>query len=241
MRNICIICAIPQETKHLLARFPQRSCGRLSSFRTWGINATDRTITIIESGIGRENAARAAIAAIMHNRPDCIINGGFCGAMTTGLHVGDIVTAGQIHNLRKETAGEAIPLDATSNNPLLTEFATADFITADFICSKDEILKSFSYLTTAVVEMESYGVASTCKEHGVPFIAVRAVSDPLDTDPSHLFRVISDKDFNISLPAVISAVIKKPSLLGQFVTLAKNARRAGKSLATAIVNIVETL
>lgn len=241
MRNICVIFAIPQETGHLLAKFPQRLCGSLSGFKSWAITSASRSITIIESGIGRENAAKAASAAILHNKPDCIIGCGFCGALTADLQVGDIVTAGAIHHLSQGGPGQTITLGATLNNSMFSGFVTADFISVDNICSKREILTSFSPLATAVVEMESYSVAAICREHGIPFFAVRAVSDALDTDPSHLFRAIADTNFNIRLPAVILAVIGKPSRLRQLFILAKGARVAGKSLATAIFTIMEKL
>lgn len=241
MHNICVICAIPQETGHLLAKFPQRVCGSLAGFRSWAITSASRSITIIESGIGRENAAKAASAAILHNKPDCLISSGFCGAVTADLQVGDIVTADAIHRLSRGNPGQTIALGTTLNDSLLTGWVTADFISVDNICSKSEILTSLPPMTTAVIEMESFAVASICIEHGVPFIAVRAVSDALDTDPSQLFRAIADQNFNIRLPAVILAVITKPYFLHQLFTLAKGARIAGKSLATAIFTVVEKL
>jgi len=241
MRNICVICAIPQETRQLLAKFPQRSCGSLSGLRSWEINTAGNSVTIIESGIGCENAAKAATTAILHNKTDLIINSGFCGAITTDLHVGDIVAADVIRHLSHGAPGQTITLAANLNNSLLAGYATAEFISADTICSKSEVLKSLPAVATAVVEMESFAVASICKEHGIPFLAVRAVSDALDTDPSQLFRSIADQNFNIRLPAIISAVIRRPSLIGQILTLAKGAKIAGKSLATAIVSIVEKL
>ena len=241
MRNICVICAIPQETSHLLARFPQKSCSSLSGFKSWRINTAVNSLTIIESGIGGENAAKAAAAAILHIKPDLIINSGFCGAVTTNLHVGDVVAADGIYSLNQGAPGQTVTHDTNLNSTLLAGYATAEFITADTIYSKSEILKFLPKITPAVVEMESYAVASICKERGIPFLAVRAVSDALDTDPSQLFRSIADQNFNIRLPAVMLAVIRRPSLIGQIFTLAKGAKIAGKSLATAIVNIVEKL
>ena len=241
MRNICVICAIPQETRPLLAKFPQRVCGSLSGFKSWTITSAGKTITIIESGIGQENAANAAAAAILHYRPDCIISSGFCGALTANLQVGNIVTADVIHQLSQGHPGQTVTPDPTVNSSLLTGCATANFISTDNICSKGDILKLLPPNTTTVIEMESYAVASICQEHGMPFFTVRAVSDAFDTDPSQLFRTIADQNYNIRLPAVIFAVISKPSFLSQLFTLAKGASTAGKSLATTIFTIVEKL
>lgn len=241
MCNICIICAIPQETRHLLAKFPQKGCGTVAGFKSWQAASAKHSITIIESGIGRENATRAATAAILNIKPDYVINGGFCGALTADLQVGDIVTANTIHSLGKGVPGQTITVEAASTDAALKGFAAADFISADSILDKSELLKSFPSLTTSVVDMESYAVAAVCKEYGIPFIPVRAVSDALDTDPSLLFRTIADQDFNIRLPALISAVINRPSFLPQLFTLAKGARIAGKSLATTLITILERL
>ncbi|NJD91695.1 MAG: hypothetical protein FIA91_09305 [Geobacter sp.] len=241
MGNICIICAIPQETRQLLAKFPQKGCCKVAGFKSWQAASAKHSITIIESGIGRENATRAATAAFLNIKPDYVINGGFCGALTADLQVGDIVTANTIHILDKGVPGQTITVGASLNDSALKGFAAADFISADSILGKSEFLKSFPSLTTAVVDMESYAVAAVCKEYGIPFIAVRAVSDGLDTDPSLLFRAVADQDFNIRLPAVISAVISRPSFLRQLFTLAKGARIAGKTLATTLVTVLERL
>lgn len=241
MRKICIICAIPQETSQLLKKFPKRNCGTVAGFKSWQTASAKSSVTIIESGIGRENATRAATAAILIIKPDYVINSGFCGALTAGLQIGDIVTANAIHKLGNGVPGQTITVEASLNDAVLKGFAAADFISADSILGKSELLKSFPPLTTAVVDMETYAVAAVCKEHGMPFIAVRAISDVLDTDPSRLFRAIADQDFNIRLPAVVFAVISKPSFLRQLFTLAKGARIAGKSLATTLVTILERL
>lgn len=241
MGAICIICAIPQETGHLLTKFPQRTCGAFAGFRSWETTAAGKNITVIESGIGRENATRAITAVILRNRPDCVISSGFCGALTAGLQVGDIVTANVIHNLSNGLPGQPIKVDASLNDSALKGLTIADFISTDSICDKKELVQTVACSSTAVVDMESFAIASMCKEYGIPFIAVRAVSDALDTDPGQLFRAIADQNFTIRLPAVISAVVGRPSFLSQLLTLAKSAKIAGKSLAAALFTIVERL
>lgn len=241
MLNICILCAIPQETRPILAKLPRGTSCTLAGFKTWQIASAGKYITIIESGVGQNNAGNAAATAALQIRPDLIISAGFCGAVTAGFLVGDIVTADAIYRLASGSIRETITPEANFTETAFQGLAPAVYLSADSIYSKPEVRNLSQAPHKAVIEMESYAVASTCREHQIPFIAVRAVSDAFDTDPSHLFRAISDKNFTISWHSVLRAVIRKPALLCQLPSLANGARLAGNSLAQVMANALEKL
>lgn len=241
MRNVCIICAISQETRLILAKLPRSASGSIAAFSSWKTTVADNCITVIESGIGQENAGKAASAAVLQIKPDLIINAGFCGAITADLHTGDIVSSSFIHNLTAGTIKEKISPDQTLQVSMFRGIANVDFISADSIYEKLDIRTLLPSANTAVIEMESFAVASICNECRIPFIAIRAVSDDFTTDPSHLFKAISGPDFKINSRTLVPAIIRKPSLLCLLPKLAKGARVAGNSLATALANVLEDL
>ena len=70
------------------------------------------------------------------------------------------------------------------------------------------------------VDMESAAVAEVCAGQGVRFLAVRAVSDTVDTALSpELVRLLSGG--NVSVLKACAALVRKPSLLGEFLRLAR--------------------
>ena len=104
------------------------------------------------SGVGRRRARLLAEQVLRElPAPRLVIAAGFCGALVPELRVGDVVTSPRI-----------VTVDHLVSNPAakrrLGEEHDAD-----------------------VVDMESAGVAEVCAGRGVPFFAVRAVSDTVDT------------------------------------------------------------
>ena len=92
------------------------------------------------------------------------------------------------------------------------------------------------------VDMESAAVAEVCAEKGVRFLAVRAVSDTVDTALSpELVRLLSGG--NVSVRKACVALLRKPALLGEFLRLARDTKLAARNLADALVQIIndETL
>jgi adenosylhomocysteine nucleosidase len=87
------------------------------------------------------------------------------------------------------------------------------------------------------VDMESAAVAEVCVARGVPFLAVRAVSDAVDTALSpELVRLLSGG--SVSVLKACRALLGKPSLLGEFRRLARDTQLAARNLADALVRVV---
>ncbi len=92
------------------------------------------------------------------------------------------------------------------------------------------------------VDMESAAVAEVCAGKGVPFLAVRAVSDTAHTALSpELVRLLSGG--NVSPLKACYALMWKPSLLGEFLRLARDTKVAAENLAAELMKVVnnETL
>jgi adenosylhomocysteine nucleosidase len=88
------------------------------------------------------------------------------------------------------------------------------------------------------VDMESAGVEEVCAKKGVPFLAVRAVSDEMVTALSpELVRLLSGG--RVSVPRACAALVRKPSLLGEFRRLARDTKLAASNLAQELVKIIE--
>src|SRR5688572_24278938 len=87
------------------------------------------------------------------------------------------------------------------------------------------------------VDMESAAVEAVCADNGVRFLAVRAVSDTVDTALSpELVRLLSGG--NVSLSKACGALLWKPALLGEFLRLARDTKLAARNLSDALVNVI---
>jgi adenosylhomocysteine nucleosidase len=161
---------------------------------------------VFVSGVGANAARHAAHFVIDAWEPRLVVAAGFCGALAPHLAVGDVVTSPRILTV------DSLVADPTEKRRL------ADRHGAD------------------AVDMESAAVERVCADRGVPFLAVRAVSDDVDTRLSlELVRLLSGG--KVSPWKVIPTLLVKPSLLGEFRRLARDTKAAAEKLADALTRI----
>ena len=90
------------------------------------------------------------------------------------------------------------------------------------------------------VDMESYWVARVASERGLPFLALRAISDAQE-DLLPPFDQILDADGNPVGRRLVVHLIREPGSLVTLVKLAQNARRARRALTTGVACTVAAL
>lgn len=160
-------------------------------------------VTVRVSGVGRAAARAAALKLIDEVRPARVIAAGFCGALDPSLKVGDIVLSPRIATVDRLVA---TPADKAA----LRAETGAD-----------------------AVDMESAAVEAACRERGVPFEGVRAVSDTAAAALSpELVRLLSGGA--VSVPRALAALARRPALLPEFVRLGRDTARAARALAAAL-------
>lgn len=241
MKQICIICAIRQESSAILRRFPSSKLSVTADFPAWSFEAFGNNVILIQSGIGISKAAKAATTAAIL-APEIILSVGFCGALSPAVATGEVFLAEKLYSYRSgEITGEIIP-----DNELAARIGAGlnkgTFITTAEIIEKAKVsLLLPEPAAINLLEMESAGIAAVCRNQSIKFAAIRAVSDILANDPCCLFRNICDNEFNISKTKLTIALARNPSLMPGLLILANNARIAGNSLAKAIESTLERL
>lgn len=153
-------------------------------------------------GIGKVAAAICTQAMIMEYKPECIINTGVGGSLSTKLNICDVLIGETLvqHDMDTSPIGDPlgfisginlvyIPADKKVNECLVKSaeatgegkvftgrIASGDQFIAD-PAKKDFIVKNFE---AEVCEMEGASIAQTCYSNSVPFGVVRAISDCAD-------------------------------------------------------------
>jgi adenosylhomocysteine nucleosidase len=204
--------------------------------RTWAKAAVQhdgRTFTFYESnyavaicgGIGADSARRAAEAAIKHYAPEVLISAGVAGALVSDLHVGDtifpLLVIDTKDGSRRETAIQQTPM---ASSPLArTVVATYSEITT--IVQKQQLAKSYA---AHAVDMEASAVALAAEKHGLPFIAIKAISDDLNFELPEMNEFIRDAKFRTA--KFVFHVTTRPWLWLRVYRLARNTKLASENL-----------
>ena len=160
-------------------------------------------VAIMQTGIGKVNAAVGAISLIDSFSPDLVVNTGIAGGTGQGAGILDVVIADRIGyhdvycgpgNARGQVQGlpelfpclgdKLVNLGAVSDNPAVKRGLIAS---GDLFVSTPEELKAVLAVQpeAMAVDMESGAIAQVCCLKEVPFLAIRVVSDTPGVENHH--------------------------------------------------------
>jgi len=229
---IAIAFALPQESRALVAaiRDPVR-CGLLELPIISGkIGAQE--VVVFHTGVGALSA-RDRLHWFWRRqtawRIDCVIGAGFAGGLDPSLPAGALVLA---ENYPEHVAAAQATLGARVRvGPLVT--APAVLETPE---SKAELARQSGAIA---VDMETETVAEFFRKRGMPFVALRAISDAagdLLPVPSSIWfdeRIQSPRPW-----ALIRFLTRHPSRLLPFVQFVSTIRHARKALARVLFDLL---
>jgi adenosylhomocysteine nucleosidase len=180
---------------------------------------------VVCGGIGAESARRAAEAVIARYSPGLIVSAGVAGALVSELHVGDTIFPAIVIDTqdgsRRESGIHSAPLGQSSLGR--TILATHPEIAS--VAQKQQLAKSYG---AHAVDMEAAAVARAAQKHGLPFIAVKAVSDDLNFEIPEMNRFIRSGRF-LTRKFVFHVAVR-PWLWLRVIRLARNTRLASENL-----------
>jgi 5'-methylthioadenosine/S-adenosylhomocysteine nucleosidase len=186
------------------------------------INGID--CVLVESGIGKVNAARTTQILIDNIKVDYIFNIGVAGGIDTSLKVGDIVLGEKLvqHDFDITAFNHAkgfVPGvgESVSTDEYLLQVASKVFeeeninhkvgtiASGDIFCTEtwmsEKINKKFNALC---VEMEGASIAQVCYLSHVPFMVIRSISDVPNND-----NVVTYEEFLSSSCKVVASAMSK--------------------------------
>ncbi|BCG57884.1 5'-methylthioadenosine/adenosylhomocysteine nucleosidase [Paenibacillus sp. URB8-2] len=209
--SIAIIGAMEEEVEVLRSRLENVRRTEAAGGSYYSGTLEGRDIVLLQSGIGKVNAALTTTLLIERYQPELIINTGAAGGIGSSLRIGDVVVGtelaysdvdataflqyeyGQVprmparYPVPEEFLALARQLAAArkQDGRVLTGLIT----TADsFIGSKEaaDFIRG-RFPESLATDMEGAAIAQTAYRFGVPFLAVRAISDLAGSEAEGLF------------------------------------------------------
>jgi len=240
---------MPDEIRPLLRLVTpwERSCS--GTFPLWRLRVGNAALCLVESGIGFDRATAATEALVAAASPVVIVSFGFGGAALPGLRVGDLVVG-----MSSWLAGpQGVVLRRELDRTLAAELAgeldrrcggatRGEIITSTRILRKEKLAQGLpAGIATPVLDMETAAVAEACHRHGIPLVALRAISDDATEELAFSLDEFTDGEMAIRPLKVLATIARKPWLIPQLLGLARNSRAAGKRLAGGVAATVEFL
>lgn len=200
MKNIGIIFAMKEELQALKKYLTVNKIERIYELTFYEALIANQKVILVESGVGKVNAARTAQILIDNYHPSVIYNIGVAGGIASDLTVGDIVISTSLiqhdfditafgHDKGYITGvGDYISSDSqligkiknSINNISNEEYKIKVGIIAsgDIFCTAVEMKdKIYAKFNADCVEMEGAAIAQVCYLDKIPFIIIRSISD----------------------------------------------------------------
>jgi adenosylhomocysteine nucleosidase len=181
----------------------------------------------IQSGIGRQLALAAARALVADQRPDILISAGFAGALTPLLSVGETITVGTV-------------IDVQTSDRFDLSFGTGTLVSAVNIADETEKKRLAAKFKAQAVDMEASAVAQVARESGIPFCAVKAISDELGFVMPP-FNAYVDQDGKLELNRFAAHMAIHPGYWPSLMQLARNSKIAAAELSSALERLLESI
>ena len=222
MSKVAIVAALQREVRSLVSGChtePVKYEGK--SFRLY----TSEKAVVVCGGMGAEAARRATQALLSRTKPSILVSAGFARALWSDLRVGDIVIPAEVYHVARK---QSYP----------TLFGEGQLWTSPMVVESPEVPAGFKLGQCKGVDMEAAAVAEVATGVGIPFVAVKAVSDEA------LFRMppmneFIDRDGGFRTGAFLLHVLFRPRTWRSVVALAHNSSQAASKLCGALRSLIE--
>lgn len=208
MQRIGIIGAMAQEVSILASQLEnaerhEHAGGVFYTGRRHGID-----VVILQSGIGKVNAAVGTAVLLERYRPDAIINTGSAGGFANDMHIGDVVVSDEVRHHDVDVTAFGYEFGQVPNMPAafaadvgLRQLARQAVKTLDevgvregLIATGDSFMADHArvdatrarFPSMLAVDMEAAAIAQACHLFGCPFVVIRALSDIPGSGDNHL-------------------------------------------------------
>jgi adenosylhomocysteine nucleosidase len=183
-------------------------------------------VSILITGIGRDNAGKSVCGFLQHNSPQQVFTCGFAGGLDPQLKIGEVVF---------------LTVDWMLDKALVEAGARpASFYCAARVATTAAEKAELRRTTSAdAVEMESEVIQGICRERNIPCATVRAISDAANEDMPLNFNQLSNPDQSLNYGKLAWAITKSPGRIPALMRLQRNCRFAAERLAEVLKRVIE--
>lgn len=208
-----ILAALPRELHPLIRDWPVRYRSRREGFL---IAECDRAVAVC-AGMGASRVALALELAESRGPLARVISAGYAGALRRGIAASTLFWPAWV-------------IDAYTGERYGCEQGSGTLVTSSHVANREEKREMAARWNADLVDMEAAKVAKMAWERGLPFLALRAVSDEADEALPELNR-FTDARGGFREAAFAGYVVTHPWLIATAVRMGRNSALASQAMA----------
>ncbi len=241
---IACTAALPYELAGLRRRMVVEETHVSSEATFYQGRLYDRNLLLVQTGIGRAAAERAAAFILDRYDLGALISFGFAGGLTEQLDAGAVVLCQRLYaedGRQRSLCSDGALLAAAQAVRVRVPPVLGSSLTVDRMVSRPEEKLSLGETFQAeVLEMESYWIGQACATRGVPFLAVRAVSDGAGQNLPPLERLVGPLG-KVRWKTAVRYFVSHPGDLLKVAQFARTVRAAEQQLTAFLIALLQSL
>ncbi|MGH9639167.1 MAG: hypothetical protein ACRD3Y_03840 [Bryobacteraceae bacterium] len=192
----------------------------------------NRRVMLAANGAGPKLAAHAveiairavSMAELSASRLEAVVSTGYCGALDPQLTESQIVVATEVLDAKSNESFACASAQAEA------EFVSGPIVSQDRIAVSAAEKQQLSQRGAIAVDMESSGVASRALRAGLPFAAIRAVSDRADQSFAFDLNRMRTGEGRIATAKIINYALVHPGVIPELRRFKRRAEDASRAL-----------
>lgn len=208
MQRIGIIGAMAQEVSILAGQLDNAERYEHAGFIFYTGTRHGLEVIVLQSGIGKVNAAVGTAVLLERYQPEAIINTGSAGGFATDLTIGDVIISDDVRHHDVDAVVFGYEMGQVPGMPAayhaderLRDIARGAIATLGEVNVREGLIATGDafmadpervaatralFPSMLAVEMEAAAIAQTCHLYGCPFVVIRALSDIPGSGDNHL-------------------------------------------------------
>jgi len=243
--RLAIFSAFPHETRPLVRNLNAARISKSLPFTVFLAPYGPGEVVVVQTGMGTRNAEASLNYVVKEHSPTMILSSGFGGALYDNAAIGELIWASTILLMNN---GIIDALDLPDRDHLFGRLSQkltiqeGSIITLERWMKKPDIKCAVSRpLPFPVCDMETYPLAKASLTKGLPFVAIRSITDRSHEEIPPELLGVSDESGNYSLSRALNVLLRNPSLIPRAVKLGRNSAIASHNLWRALRTLIELL
>jgi adenosylhomocysteine nucleosidase len=219
MTRVAIISAFPGELKPFVQGWPHST---RSGIHFWAQRNEEEEWIATCAGAGHSAATRA-FAALEDGGPiDLVFSIGWAGALRANVPAGSAHNVAGVIDIR---TGERFRCDAGAGDLWLA--------TSDRVADEEEKRRLAATYNASLVDMEAAAIGRLAAMRGIPFYAIKAVSDPLNAKLPDFNRFLTPSG-QLQTAKLILHVLPRPWHWPALIQMGENSNKAARNIALTL-------